>query len=146
MRSLRELSAKQPVVQNVRGQGLMIGFDLLITNQDASAEIANAFMYVCRRRGVHLTYGYEPTNIRIIPPLVITRSEIDFAIEVIDKSLDEVLAKQHFGKELWPSNPHTRRHLERRPFRRLVSQLWRMSPEELVTKSKEKFRKQFGAD
>ena len=124
----------------------MIGFDLLTADPDASAEIATSFMYLCRQRGVHLTYGYESMNIRIIPPLVITRPEIDFAIGVIDTSLNDVLAKKHFGKELWPSNPHTRRHLERRPFRRLVSQLWRMSPDELVTKSKEKLRKQFGAD
>ena len=67
-------------------------------------------------------------------------------IDVIEKSLKEVLAKEHFGKELWPENPYTRRHLERHPFRRLASQLWRMSPEGFVTKSKEKLRKQFGAD
>ena len=146
MDRLRALSRKEPAIRNIRGQGLMIGFDLFTSDHESSAEAANAFMYVCRRRGVHLTYGYEPMNVRIIPPLVITRAEIGFAVDVIEKSLKEVLAKEHFGKELWPENPYTRRHLERHPFRRLVSQLWRMSPEGFVTKSKEKLRKQFGAD
>jgi 2,2-dialkylglycine decarboxylase (pyruvate) len=141
MNGLRDLSARQPCVQNVRGQGLMIGFDLLTPDRDGSSEAANAFMYVCRRRGVHITYGYEAMNIRIIPPLVITRAEIDFALEVIEKSLEEVLTQQRSKKELWPANPYTRRLLEQRPLRRLVTQLWRSSPEELIAKSKKKFKK-----
>jgi len=145
MEGLRQLGVRQPAVQNVRGQGLMIGFDLKAPIPEASAEAANAFMYVCRRRGVHLTYGYEATNVRIIPPLVITHSEIDFAIRVIEESLNEVLSERDFERELWPANPYTRRLLEQHPVRRLVTRLWRSSPEEIVDKGKKVLRKRFGA-
>ena len=120
----------------------MIGFDIRLSDHEESLRASNAFMYACRRHGVHLTYGYDSTNIRILPPLVITRSEIDHATNVIEKSLAEVI--QDHGKKLLPANPYTRRLIEVRPLRRLATQLWRSSPEEVVTKSKKIIRKQLG--
>jgi len=136
---LRDLAARQRSMKKVRGQGLMIGFDLL--SGENPAETVNRFMYACRRRGVHLTYGYGSVNIRIIPPLIITRSEIDFAIEVIDQSLTEVLAEGNSGREILPSNPYTRRLLEQRPWQRLLKYWWRSSPEEWLEKGRKVIRK-----
>ncbi len=72
MQQLRDLSARQPIIRNVRGLGLMIGFDIATADPDTAVDAANCFMYGCRRRGLHLTYGYGSVNFRIIPPLVIT--------------------------------------------------------------------------
>jgi 4-aminobutyrate aminotransferase-like enzyme len=123
---LRELSARHSIIANVRGQGLMIGFDLLASESLKNLDVVNAFMYGCRRRGVHLTYGYGGVNFRIIPPLVITRSEIDFAIKVIEESLKAATAGP--APDLWPRNPQTSRLFEKHPLRRLVNYLWRSSP------------------
>jgi len=119
----------------------MIGFDLIPPNSASTVEAANAFMYGCRKRGVHLTYGYGNVNIRIIPPLVITRAQIDFAMEAIEQSLREVQAKGGSGKEGWPSNRYTRRLLEQRPVARLVNHWWRSSPQEWVEKGTELIRR-----
>lgn len=142
---LRNLAIKQPALMNVRGQGLMIGFDILPHDPEFGSAVANRFMYACRRRGVHLTYGYGSINVRIIPPLVITRSEIDFAIEVIEASLIDALANEKSGKGDWPCNPHTRRLLERHPWQHLLKSLWRSSPEKWIHTTGGLVRKKFRA-
>jgi 2,2-dialkylglycine decarboxylase (pyruvate) len=134
MDRLRDLSSRQPVIQRVRGQGLMIGFDLQPPGD--AAEMVNAFMYTCRKHGVHLTYGYGGVNIRIIPPLVITREEIDFAVTVIEKSLAEVLARGGSAPEVLPTNPYTKRIFGQKPWQRLLSYWWRSTPEQWMSKAK----------
>jgi 4-aminobutyrate aminotransferase-like enzyme len=146
MARLRDLTTRHSAVTNVRGQGLMIGFDLVPADPDKAVEAATTFMYSCRRQGVHLTYGYGNVNFRIIPPLIITRSEIDFAIEVIEKSLAELPAKSDSEKEDWPSNPYTRRLLEPHNWRRKLNYFWRSSPEEWVEKGRNMIRKQRGGE
>jgi 4-aminobutyrate aminotransferase-like enzyme len=140
---LRELAKRQPAIGNVRGQGLMIGFDLACEDPQRAAENVNGFMYNCRRRGVHLTYGYGNVNIRIIPPLVITRSEIDFAVDVIEESLHDVFASNDSTKEAWPANPYTRQLLAKHPWRRMLGRWWQSSPEEWLNKCEEIVRQQF---
>jgi len=143
MARLRDLSSRQPAVANVRGQGLMIGFDLQAQDADAAVAAANRFMYACRRRGLHLTYGYGSVNFRIIPPLILTREEIDFAIDVMEKSLQEAFSGAS-GKDDLPLNPYTRPMFERSPVRNLLRHWWQSSPEEWVEKGGRKIRKQFG--
>jgi 4-aminobutyrate aminotransferase-like enzyme len=133
---LREASERQPALAHVRGQGLMIAFDIYVPDPEKAADISNAFMYVCRQRGVHLTYGYGATNIRIIPPLVITRSEIDFAVHTISAALEDVLASPDAGKHAWPRNAQTRTLLERPAWRRILKHWWRSSPEQWVEKGR----------
>ncbi|MGA7413371.1 MAG: aspartate aminotransferase family protein [Bryobacteraceae bacterium] len=143
LEQLQALAARQPALSSVRGLGLMIGFDLAVENALEAAGIVNAFMYVCRRRGVHLTYGYGGTNVRIIPPLVITRSEIEFAVEVIEQSIAEVLANRSVGASL-PLNPYTRRLVEKHPWGQLLRRWWHSSPQEWVQKGSGLIRKQLG--
>jgi 2,2-dialkylglycine decarboxylase (pyruvate) len=144
MSGLRELATRQAVIKNVRGQGLMIGFDVLLDDPDAIPACVNSFMYGCRRRGVHLTYSYGSTIVRIIPPLVITRDEIRFALRVIEESIKEAVAKGGSGKEDWPNNPYTRRLLEQNAGRHLLDQWWNSSPKQWLEKSKKVVRKRLG--
>jgi 2,2-dialkylglycine decarboxylase (pyruvate) len=134
MAGLRDLSKRHPMVANVRGQGLMIGFDLLCPEPERIPSVVNGFMFGCRRRGVHITYGFGGINFRIIPPLVITRKEIDFAIEVMDQSLSAVEANPGAEPE-YPKNPYTSRLYEKHPFRRILHHWWRSSPEAWVEKA-----------
>lgn len=140
MAGLRDIAARQPAIGRVRGQGLMIGFDILPRHPQETAAVVNGFMFGCRKRGVHLTYGFGDVNFRIIPPLVITRSEIDFALKVIEESLVAVLADADSAKADWPKNPYTEDLFKNHPWRRLLNYWWRLSPAEIVEKSKELVR------
>jgi 2,2-dialkylglycine decarboxylase (pyruvate) len=146
MDRLRDVATRQPAITKVRGQGLMIGFDFSPRDPARLAEDVNGFMYGCRQRGVHLTYGYGSISFRIIPPLVITRAEIDFAIEVIEKSLEDVRAGRSSSKSAWPSNPFTKRLTENHPWKRMLNSWWHSSPEKWTQKGRELISKQFGRE
>ncbi len=73
---LRSLSETQPMIQNVRGRGLMIGFD--VPDHDA----AEALEQACFERGLLiLTCGRR--GVRLAPPLVITEAQADSALAII---------------------------------------------------------------
>jgi 2,2-dialkylglycine decarboxylase (pyruvate) len=142
MDRLREWAAKDRAVGNIRGQGLMIGFDLLPEHAEGAVDLVNGFMFGCRARGLHLTYGYGDVNFRVIPPLVISKSEIDFAIRVMDESLRA--ARNNANKDAWPINPYTKRIFDKQPVRRLLNRVWRSSPADLLEKGKEVVQERFG--
>lgn len=144
---LRDLSTRRPEVGNVRGQGLMIGWDMRAEDSERAAQTANRFMYACRRRGVHITFGYGSVNFRIIPPLVISHTDIDFAVEVMEKALEEVLAtsSKRVDNDV-PLNPYTRPLVKRSAWRGLLRHWWQSTPEEWVEKGGQKIRKQFGGN
>jgi 2,2-dialkylglycine decarboxylase (pyruvate) len=142
---LRDLSHRVPALSHVRGQGLMIGFDLTPEESQDIASLVNGFVYGCRRQGVHLTYGYGNLNFRIIPPLIITRAEIDFAVAVIAQSLAEVLSDPASTKAALPVNPYTRRLVGKHPWRRILNYCWRSSPEQWLEKGRSLVGKHWGA-
>ncbi len=145
MAQLRSLGARHSLIGGVRGQGLMIGFDLMVENDSQTEEIANDFMYGCRQRGVHLTFGYGSKSFRIIPPLTITHAQIDRAIDVMDQALAQLRTQKAGKRENWPKNPCTNRLHQSHPVKRVVSSLWRSAPEDWVTKAKELAREKFGS-
>ncbi|MBO8180052.1 MAG: aspartate aminotransferase family protein [Archaeoglobus sp.] len=59
--------------ENVRGFGLMIGFDV---------DDAPAFVQNCLERGVIVNNTSEKT-IRLVPPLIITKEEVEKAVELM---------------------------------------------------------------
>jgi 4-aminobutyrate aminotransferase / (S)-3-amino-2-methylpropionate transaminase / 5-aminovalerate transaminase len=90
MARLRE--ARLPLVGDVRGLGLMIGVELVRdpAKTPASAE-ANAVREACLKRGVLVGVGGVYGNVlRLQPPLVIARQELDQALAVVAESLAEV--------------------------------------------------------
>jgi 2,2-dialkylglycine decarboxylase (pyruvate) len=144
MRGLRQLSGRNPAIANVRGEGLMIGFDLVPGGESNVPEFVNDFMFGCRRRGVHLTYGFGGVNFRIIPPLVITHAEIDFALQVFEESLLAVQGNPDSKRKDWPRNPQTSRLFERNHWKRLMDFCWRSSPADFVEKGKELIQQRLG--
>lgn len=146
MNRLRDVSTRRTMLAHVRGQGLMIGFDLSVGDNNQAFAAANTFMFECRRRGVHLTYGYGGINFRIIPPLVITREEIDFSIRVIEESLEAVAAGRVDWKDVMPENPYTRGRWEKHPWQRMINGLWRSSPAQWVEKGRELVKGRWGSE
>jgi 4-aminobutyrate aminotransferase-like enzyme len=94
--ALRALEARHPSIRNVRGRGLLIGFDLVepaAINGDPRAPFLTkdrcvAFFKECLANGVILM-GYTP-RVRIHPPLILTAEEALHAVRVIDAALTSV--------------------------------------------------------
>ncbi len=73
---LRDLQQHQPLITDVRGRGLMIGFDL------TDHETAYAVEQACFERGLLvLTCGYR--GIRLAPPLVVTADQAATALAIV---------------------------------------------------------------
>jgi acetylornithine/succinyldiaminopimelate/putrescine aminotransferase len=77
---LRALAAKCPVIQHVRGIGLMIGVELTMEARPAVMKLADHGL-------IGIAAG---TNVvRFLPPLNITRADADEAIEKIGQAFRE---------------------------------------------------------
>lgn len=75
------MSIESPLVREVRGIGLMIGIELKTRAMPLVKALADQGVQV-------LTAG--PTVLRLLPPLVISREELDEVVAVIDRVLGEV--------------------------------------------------------
>jgi acetylornithine/N-succinyldiaminopimelate aminotransferase len=80
---LRALARKHPAIVDVRGSGLMWGLEL---NTDAAPVIDAS-----RRLGL-LVNRTATTVVRLLPPLTITKAELDRAIALLDAALAEAPA------------------------------------------------------
>ena len=92
MAKLRELQGDNPLIGEVRGLGLMIGIELVkdaaLTPATAEAE---AIREVCRENGLLVGVGGVYGNVvRFQPPLVITKQQLDKAVDVFAGALREV--------------------------------------------------------
>lgn len=91
---LKQMQHRLPTIGDVRGLGLMIGIELVedAKKTPASAKAENV-RSICLRDGVLVGVGGVFGNvIRLQPPLVITRVQLDQALEILEKALKEVSA------------------------------------------------------
>jgi acetylornithine aminotransferase len=80
---LETLGRKYAFVNGVRGVGLMIGMSLTIPGADIVKK--------GHERGVLLNVTHD-TVLRFVPPLVVTKQEIDIMIRILDGIFSEVEA------------------------------------------------------
>lgn len=80
---LYKLKEKYPTIGEIRGKGLMFGFDL------PSKEFVITFQQKMAKNGVKTSLSTDYT-VRYLPPLIISKSEVDFFLEAIDKSIKEM--------------------------------------------------------
>ena len=88
---LQDLAATRPFVANVRGLGLLMGVELAEADGSPADDLAEATLYAALRRGL----GFKVTMGNVLtlsPPLVVTRAELDRAIQILAESLDEAAA------------------------------------------------------
>lgn len=78
---LEELQKKHDLIKEVRGMGLMLGLEL----KDKGKEVYQ----LCFERKLLLNLTHDRI-LRIMPALVVTKREIDKAIEILDDVLSEV--------------------------------------------------------
>ena len=76
VRGLREISERHPEVAHIRGEGLMIGFDLVTPSGEPWTSAACRTLFnALLSRGI-ISMAYAP-RVRINPPLVINEGEVD---------------------------------------------------------------------
>ena len=88
---LKELATRHPLIGDVRGQGLMIGVELVRdrqTKERATTE-RDALVMAAFRRGLLLLSAGQNT-VRISPPLVLTKEQADTAVRLLDESFAEI--------------------------------------------------------
>jgi 4-aminobutyrate aminotransferase len=85
---MREWPARFPIVGDVRGRGLMIGFELVRNRQtkEPAPELRGKLEQMAFERGL-LILGCGPSSIRLCPPLVITRGQAGFAMDILEECL-----------------------------------------------------------
>ena len=93
MAQLRQLQQSYRCIGEVRGRGLMIGMELI--ENDAERTPARALCDRLVTRGFYnglLLLSCGVSTLRFMPPLCVTKAEIDEAMVLLRKSLDEALA------------------------------------------------------
>jgi 4-aminobutyrate aminotransferase len=88
MDRLRDWPKRFPIVGDVRGLGLMIGIELVRDQQtrERNREARERILQLAFERGV-LVLGAGENSIRLCPPLVITRDQAEFAVDVLEECL-----------------------------------------------------------
>jgi 4-aminobutyrate aminotransferase len=91
MHGIRDLQQRHAIIGDVRGKGLMVGIELVKDRQtkERAVEERNALVQAMFRRGV-LVLGAGKNAIRLAPPLVFTRVQVDSVLGVLDEALTEV--------------------------------------------------------
>lgn len=92
---LVDLSAKFPVIKDVRGMGLMIGLECGTEDGKPDSRTVSRLRERALKKGlILLSCGVDHNVIRFIPPLIITREEVDRAVSILEESLAECLASK----------------------------------------------------
>jgi 4-aminobutyrate aminotransferase len=88
MNRIRDWPQRFPIVGDVRGLGLMIGFELVHdqATKERAPDLRNLLEHLAFENGL-LVLGCGPNSIRLCPPLVITRDQADFAVDTLEKCL-----------------------------------------------------------
>jgi 4-aminobutyrate aminotransferase len=88
---LRHWPERFKQVGDVRGLGLMIGFELVRDQhtKERAPELRDRIQEMAFERGL-LVLGAGRNAIRLCPPLVITRDQADFAVDTLEGCLKEL--------------------------------------------------------
>jgi len=90
---LHTLQAKNPVIGNIRGLGLMTGVEFTIPESgDKAKDIVSNLLQACLDRHLlMLSCGTYGNVLRFIPPLTITQDQMDEALAIFEEALESVL-------------------------------------------------------
>lgn len=89
--ALNDLKKDNPLIGDVRGKGLMIGIELVKDKNKTPAPDETAKVKrLCREKGVLVGLGGVNANvIRVQPPLIISKEQLQFAFNIIKESIAE---------------------------------------------------------
>ncbi|WP_228486440.1 acetyl ornithine aminotransferase family protein [Paludibaculum fermentans] len=83
--------SRYPVIGDVRGLGLMLAFEVVKDqgNKERAPELRNRIEQLAFERGV-LVLGAGQNSIRLSPPLVLTKEQADYALDVLEECIQAV--------------------------------------------------------
>jgi 4-aminobutyrate aminotransferase len=95
MRCLSAMMDEHPSMGDVRGRGLMVGVEIVEDRAGKRRDPERRLRIVNEAfaRGL-LLLGAGPNTIRLIPPLNVSRKEIDEALSIFSAALDAVESAQ----------------------------------------------------
>ena len=82
-KGLKEIQDKYPIIQSIRGKGLLCAIEI---NTDEESTLAWEICIELMKNGL-LAKPTHGNKIRLAPPLCITQDEINTALEIIEKSI-----------------------------------------------------------
>ncbi|HEU0310607.1 MAG TPA: acetyl ornithine aminotransferase family protein [Sphingomicrobium sp.] len=91
MAGLRDLAQGYPCIGEVRGRGLMIGMELVEGDGSPARALCDALIHRAFHNGL-LLLSCGTSTVRYMPPLTVTRDEVDEAMGLIRLALDEALS------------------------------------------------------
>ncbi|MBI3933360.1 MAG: acetyl ornithine aminotransferase family protein [Acidobacteria bacterium] len=94
LKRLKDWPQRHPMVGEIRGRGLMVGIELVrdrATKEPAGDE-RNHWVRMAFEKGL-LVLGCGLNSLRLMPPLVVNRRQVDFAVDVLDQCLTEIEQK-----------------------------------------------------
>lgn len=90
IQQLDGLREKHACIDEVRGMGLMRGMEMVSAPRQPDGERAGALLKACERNGLLLLRcGTHGQTVRWLPPLTVSRSEIDQAVSIFADALEE---------------------------------------------------------
>lgn len=95
---LLDLQAKHEIIGDIRGRGLYIGVELVRDrlSKEPAREIAKACVEKMKSHGILLnTNGFYGNIIKIKPPLIVDRDDIDLLLTYLDAVLRELKNETH---------------------------------------------------
>ena len=94
---LRKLQEEYPMIGDVRGLGLMIGVEFRSQGRKPLGDMAKAIVKSCFDQNMMLlTCGPWDNTIRFIPPLIITEKQVNTALGIFTKALEELSQKSNY--------------------------------------------------
>ncbi len=91
MDRLRDLAGDYPCIGEVRGRGLMIGMELVESDGSPANELCDALVTRAFHNGL-LLLSCGVSTVRFMPPLSLSREEVDEAMGYLRAALDEAIA------------------------------------------------------
>jgi 4-aminobutyrate aminotransferase len=85
---LRKLQEKYACIGDVRGKGLMVGVEFIKENGETAPELRDRIEMACFNKGL-IILGCGDSTIRWSPPLILTKDNVDVALEIFDEAIAE---------------------------------------------------------
>jgi 4-aminobutyrate aminotransferase len=92
---LLAIQQETPIIGDVRGKGLMLGVELVHSGKAPAPELATRVLEEARRRGLLVGRGGMYSNVlRITPPLNVSPTEVEDALEILSRVFAAVQGEQ----------------------------------------------------
>ncbi len=96
MNRLRDMMERHSSIGDVRGKGLLIGVEIVgdKASKRPDVEAADRICAEAFKRGLYIIRmgSYGTGVLRVAPPLVVTREQLDEALRILDESIGIVEA------------------------------------------------------